>query len=289
MEYYKEKETPNHKIIKIKHLNNFKNRPYKYSSTDNIFENENAESLHKIYNRFLVSPYLIRKSRYQNALYNINFTEDRDKYRINNYYNNIKKKEEFFEDRKETNQNKKNEINEHLKYEDGQYINFPNIKNKQNQNIINNQNFKNKILNEENGNRYKEENKNNFINKNEDFEFPKVINKNSYNEIQRPIEYNIIYKNNNNGMYYSNNNDKLSLSYDIKKSRNIKKFDENQYISPIIAKIAKHNYLMRNPYSDKDEYLGPSNLKNNPILYPINTYKFDFSRYINKFHINKFA
>lgn len=287
MEYYKEQETPNHKIIKIKHLNNFKHKSYKYSSTDNIFQKEKGESLHKIYNRFLISPYLIRKSRYQNALNTI----DIDKVRFNNYYNsinnNIKKKEEIFEDRKEINQDKKNEFNEHLKYEDDKYINFPNIIKNQNENEIKNHNIRNLILNEGNRNMYHEEYKNNLINKNEVFEFPK-INKKDNNKIQRSIEYNIIYKDNNNGMYYSNNNNKLSLSYDIKKSRNIKKFDKNQYISPIIAKIAKHNYLMRNPYSGKDEYLGPSNLKNNPILYPVDTYKFDFNRYINRYHINKF-
>ena len=46
---------------------------------------------------------------------------------------------------------------------------------------------------------------------------------------------------------------------------------------------------MGNPYSDKNEYLGPSYLKNNPILYPISTYKFDFNRYINNYHVKKFV
>ena len=81
--------------------------------------------------------------------------------------------------------------------------------------------------------------------------------------------------------------------YDSKRKNQLNKssdyLENNGYISPVIAKIAKHNYLMGNPFSDKNEYLGPSKLRNNPILYPISTYKFDFNRYIRNYHVNKFV
>ena len=85
----------------------------------------------------------------------------------------------------------------------------------------------------------------------------------------------------------------MYLSYDKKGKNYLNKsidyIENNEYISPVIAKIAKHNYLMRNPYSDKNKYLGPSRLINNPILYPISTYKYDFDRYLKNHHVNKFV
>ena len=45
---------------------------------------------------------------------------------------------------------------------------------------------------------------------------------------------------------------------------------------------------MRNPYSDKNEYLGPSYLIKNPILNPISTYKFDFNRYIQNYQADNY-
>ena len=295
MEYYKEQETPNHKLIQIKNFNHFKNISYKHSSTDNIFKNKKGDTLHKLYNKFLVNPYLIRNSRYQIALNNkINFTQD-DNNNKNNFNNNQTNEKEIYEDKKEIIQNKPNEIkNNNIKNEENHNINFPNINNYQRENLIKSpKNIRKQILNEENKNIYREdENKINPLNKYENIEFPKINNNNykfNYKSIERPIEYNVIYNNNNNDMYFSNNKNKLSLSYDIKNRKNLKNIEENFYISPVVAKIAKHNYLMRNPYSDKNEYSGPSYLKNNPILYPISTYKFDFNRYIQNYHVNKYV
>ena len=55
---------------------------------------------------------------------------------------------------------------------------------------------------------------------------------------------------------------------------------KNTYESPIITKIARQNYITHNPYTSKKVDLGLSSLKNNPILYPINSYKFDLRKYI---------
>ena len=301
MEYYNGLETPNHQLIQIKNFNHFKNNSYKHSSTDNIFQNKRGDTLHKIYNKFLVNPYLIRNSRYQLALNNnINFTQDDNNYK-NNYNNKSNQTseesgKEIYEEKNEMNQNMPNNFNNYnniIENEKNNDINFPNINNSKRENLIKSpKNIRKQILNEENKNLYKEdEYNNNPIIKYENIKFPKINNNNykfNYKTIERPIEYNVIFKNNNNDMYFSNNKNKLSLSYDIKNKKNLKNID-NPYISPIIAKIAKHNYLMRNPYSDKNEYLGPSYLKNNPILYPISTYKFDFNRYIKNYHVNKFV
>ena len=277
MEYYNEQEMPNYKVIKIKHLNHYKNQ-YKYSSTDNILENKGGNNLHKIYNKFLVNPYLIRNSRYRNALNNINKTQDNNK---NINFQNI---EELYEGKKDSNPNDlKNLINS----DNSPTNNISSMRNNKNKNIFNTK-IRNQLFNEEKKNNiYQEENINQPINSKNNLnniDFPKIKNKN-YNIIERPIEYNINYNKNYNDIYFTNNNNRLSLSYDVKNKNNI---NGKQYISPIIAKIAKNNYLMRNPYSDKNEYLGPSALINNPILYPISTYKFDFNRYIRNYHVNKF-
>ena len=310
MEYYNEQDIPNHKVIKIKNLNNYKNKGYKYSSTDNIFQTEKMINLHKIYNKFLVNPYLIRKKRYQNALND--FNQKNNNYYLYNY-NNYNK---TFEDKNEELKNKPFALNTPLSYElehkstyednHTNNINFPNISDKnkksltQNDNIVLIPKIKEEKLDLDYKNRNKEIyktnlNKNKFYNgindvKGEDNNiFPKIIQDNKrYNTIERPIEYNINYNNNSNDIYFTNNNNKLSLSYDINKKRNMRNYiTGKQYISPIITKIAKHNYLMGNPYSDKDENLGPSMLENNPILYPVSTYKFDFNRFTKGYYINK--
>lgn len=293
MEYYNEQETQNHKVIKIKYLNNYKNKSYNHSSTDDIFQNKKGKSLHKIYNKFLVNPYLVRNSRYRNALNNINQTQDNNN-RYKNIYDYINRKEE--KNNEDKNESIINNSNKELNTPLNNNFNhiFPNINNKQDDNIVSkNKSIRNNFFNEANKNKNQEEYKNypiNNINVNKynDIEFPKIKN-NNFNTIERPIEYNINDKSDHNDIYFTNNNNKLSLSYDVKNRKDIRNIIGNQYISPIIAKIAKHNYLMRNPYSYKDEYLGPTSLKNNPILYPISTYKFDFNRYIKNYHVNKFV
>ncbi len=95
------------------------------------------------------------------------------------------------------------------------------------------------------------------------------------------LNLNMIDYNNNN----DKNNNKLYLSHDYINDR----LNNRGYLSPIITKIAKKNYLGDNPYTDKDPNLGPSILKKNPILYPIDTYKFDFNRYIKNDYVNKYV
>lgn len=280
MRYYNENEMPNHKELQINYLNRPKKnyRIIKHKSTDNIFETYRGYTLHTIYNNFLVNPYLIRNSRYKNIFnenternirikkryFNSNFN-----YLMNN--NNEEEKKDYIK----KNSNKYNiSINDNNEYEynEPEKMLFPQIENK-NINNGNNINIRKRIIN----------NYQNYI-KNETIPSSnkeKII-------MQRPIEYNIKNKGESIDSSFTNNN-KLYLSYDLGKKKYLNRSVDNDYISPVIAKIAKHNYLMKNPYSDKNEYLGPSMLKNNPILYPISTYKFDFKRYINNYHVNKFV
>lgn len=297
MEYYNEQDIPNHKVIKIKYLNHYKNKPnkpYSHSSTDNIFLNNNTNNLHKIYNKFLVNPYLIRNSRYQNAVNDYNQNQEY-KYNKMFYYNrknNSNENEDFIKIKQPelsmpSSYGTVNNSIYTIPQSEGSIL--PNIKNNQTNN--DNSIQKDEIINhEKNKNIYQEEYKVKPISNRNGQEFPHIKNKLNYNTIERPIEYNISHsKNNDNDIYFINNKNKLSLSYDIKNRKNKRIFEENQYISPIIAKIAKHNYLIRNPYTNKEENLGPSMLRNNPIIYPINSYKFDFDRYIKGFHVNKFV
>ena len=288
MEYYNEQDSPNHKVIKIKYLN--KNKSYKNTSTDNIFRYCNLKSLHNMYNKFLVNPYLIRNSRYKNALNNADTT------RINNRYQNMRNfiipKEEIINEEKKESFNIE-PLNRNKSTND--LINLPNINNNKEDNIVNNnKNIRNELFNEAKLQRYKEEYKINNLNnnmnknkKNDHLEFP-AIKKSNYNTIERPIEYNINHENDRNDLYYTNNKNKLSLSYDFNSQKSFNNVSGNKYISPIVTKLAKHNYLMRNPYSYKNDcYLGPTSLINNPILYPISTYKFDLNRYIRNYYVNK--
>ena len=203
MEYYNESENPNHKMIRIKNINNYKDREYKHSSTDNIFKNNKGDTLHKIYNKFLINPYLVRNSRYINALNNINYIKEEKKY-FNNNYNNIQNiQESIKENKKEVVYDKSNELNNYLNLEDSHddNINNNNINKKENT-IKNVKSIRNKIFNEENKNGYQEDYKINLLKNNKIKEFPKIESKYIHNTIERPIEYNIIYKNNDTDMYY---------------------------------------------------------------------------------------
>ena len=321
MKYSNESEIPNHKEIKISYLN--KNRRKKFHrSTDNIFQTYRGYTLHTIYNNFLVNPYLVRNKRYQNAI-NDN-TENTHTFRYKNRYlynnnnlNNINESNYNSRRNQYLNNNVNySENNAELNYERNNYnegqnniLKFPKINN--NLNNYNN-NLKNgkfilrkKIFNEENKNLPNYENhkfhtidqeisseRNNYSKPEEYPKLPKTYINNNIS-IERTIEYNIKNEKEYNDSFYTNNNNKLYLSYDKKRknylNKNIDYIENNEYISPVIAKIAKHNYLMRNPYSDKNEYLGPSRLINNPILYPISTYKYDFDRYLKNHNVNKFV
>ena len=321
MKYYNEVEIPNHKEIKISYLNKNKRKKF-HRSTDNIFETYRGYTLHTIYNNFLVNPYLVRNKRYQNAI-NDN-AENTHTFRYKNRYlynnNNLNSVNEFSNNKKR-NENINGNINyiennaelnyERKNYGEGQnnILKFPKINS--NFSNYNNNNLKNgkfilrkKIINEENKNKPIYENtkfqtiddviptKRNNISIPEYPKIPKINNNNNMS-IERTIEYNIKNEKEYNDSFYTNNNNKLYLSYDKKGKNYLNKsidyIENDEYISPVIANIAKHNYLMRNPYSDKNEYLGPSRLLNNPILYPISTYKFDFNRYIKNYHVNKFV
>ena len=77
--YYNKNVNQNHKIIKLKNINNYKGRAFKHSSTDNILKNNKGDTLHKINNKFLINPYFVRNSRYINRLNNINYTKEEKK------------------------------------------------------------------------------------------------------------------------------------------------------------------------------------------------------------------
>ncbi len=103
---------------------------------------------------------------------------------------------------------------------------------------------------------------------------------NNYNRLSpRTIYENELLKHNYPNMR-SENNQNLEII-------NEEDLEKNEYISAIITKIAKKNYLCQNPYTNKKEDLGPSMLQINPILYPIDSYKFDFDRYKKKDYVKK--
>lgn len=299
MKYYNESEIPNHKEIKINYLNKNKRKKL-HRSTDNIFETYKGYTLHTIYNNFLVNPYLVRNKKYQIALNNYPGKNQTYRYRYNNYNNIINDNENYM--RQNSYRNENINYNENNKYENQGYDSFqnsmelPKINMYQN-NIKNQKLIRKKIINEENKNNPNYKNNFQTISAEKKYipQYPKIENIKDKIIIERPIEYNIKNKKEYNDSFYTNNNNKLYLSYDHnKKIKYLNKSMEyaennNEYISPVVAKIAKHNYLMKNPYSDKNEYLGPSRLRNNPILYPISTYKFDFNRYIKNYHVNKFV
>ena len=54
-----------------------------------------------------------------------------------------------------------------------------------------------------------------------------------------------------------------------------------QYQGAEVGQINPKNFVSNNPYSDKNYTLGNSNLQQNPIIHPINSYKFDYNRLYN--------
>lgn len=322
MYYFNESEFPNHKEIKINNLSDYKKKKV-HRSTDNIFGEYRGYTLHTIYNNFLINPYLIRNSKYHNALnnqnpktqilkhYNSNYLYNKNQKALSEPISNNKKGgyEEYsglYTNSDDNNKNMKYKMNENYNYNYNQPKNLmlPKINNN---NYLSNENYINirkKIMNEEIKNKQlyennlKETNDINFSLGNNLTKYQKIPRK-YYNKsmiIERPIEYIIKTQNKFNDSFYTNNYDKLYLSYDNKGRNNRysnKSVDyaidyNDEYISPVVAKIAKHHYLMRNPYSDKKEYLGPTRLTNNPILYPISTYKYDYERYFKNYYVNKF-
>ena len=275
--------------------NNFHNSYIRNNSDNNLIK-KNFINYDKIYNKFLISPY--------RPIYYNRSTIDFD----NQYDNNIYK-----EITKEVN----DDDNNNYLYRQAQTNNDLNTLDAQ----IKNNNFSRNIRNDYqylNNNKFTENemrriqqtpsnerySNNNFhYNMNKD-EINLNENVNNYNNYQLTEDSNIIHdyskknayelnekelfnKRNDNSANLNtiNNNDKLHVSYDNIRERN----NNRGYVSPIITQIAKKNFLGDNPYSDKEQNLGPTMLKNNPILYPIDTYKFDFNRYIKGDFVNKFV
>ena len=54
-----------------------------------------------------------------------------------------------------------------------------------------------------------------------------------------------------------------------------------QYQGAEVGQINPKNFVSNNPYTDKNYTLGSSNLQQNPITHPINSYKFDYNRLYN--------
>ncbi len=322
MYYFNQREIPNHKEIKINNLSDYKKKKV-HRSTDNIFGEYRGYTLHTIYNNFLINPYLVRNSKYHNALnaqnqktqilkhYNNKYLLNKNQNVLNEPIRNERKGGGYlglcsnFEDNNESNENMRYKMIENYNYNQNTNLMFPKINNN---NYLNNKNYinvKKKIRNYEIKNKLFYENNLKEIN---DINFSLGNNISKYQTfpkkyhnksmiIERPIEYIIKTQNKFNDSFYTNNYDKLCLSYDSRGRKNNKYSNksvdysldyDNEHISPVVAKIAKHHYLMRNPYSEKDEYLGPTRLTNNPILYPISTYKYDYERYLKNYSVNKF-
>ena len=255
----------------------------------------NATTLHNLYNKFLILKYPNSRNRgyfnnnnntiknnvaTNNVINNINFNNE----------NNLNNKQYYNEISKNLNDNS-NKDNEYKLQEEKQIIfsnKTPNIQrhnmrigytpNKINQpyqlsNEIQFQEINDKKTNIDNNNNY-----NNNYNNNISDNYNRNFN-NNYINYKRKILNTPIKASNYN--YFANNDQN-----DDDCSRSSK---NKGYLSPVITNIAKHYYLSGNPYSDKNEDLGPSNLRINPIVYPIDSYRFDFNRYIRGDYVKKFV
>ena len=253
-------------------------------SEDNFIRNHYI-NYDKIYNTFLTSRYPPMNYRsstididnpyndfgYKDELNNnnnesINNYQYRQAQTINSEYNNI---DDYYHLNKNGNKNE-NEIRRRQQTSPNDIMIDKNYHFKKNEEDMNN--YNNYQLTENSNNNNNDYNIENPYKLN-DKELFRKRNDNNTN-------INMLDNNNNNI-----NNNKLYQSYDNIKER----INNRGYLSPIITKIAKKNFLGDNPYTDKEQNLGPSILKNNPILYPVNTYKFDFNRYIKNDYVNKYV
>ena len=277
--------------LMIKPGNRIQNN-YVRNSSEDIFKRNKFVNYDKIYNQFLTSPYppmyYKRSARYNDDLYKIKSMNEKENLvdkDINNYqythpqdYNEIRL----------LNQNKINSYNTKINNEYNYLNNNKDLEEEIKKEPIYS---RNKILDKSLINNSRNYHYNNYgnlteyddinINNNLDYQISNNINdkntldvKNSFHKMNNINNLNNIDINNNR---LSVSNDKIRETYNNK-----------GYVSPIIAQIAKKNYLENNPYSAKEQNLGPSMLKINPILYPIDTYKFDFNRYIKGDFVNKY-
>lgn len=263
----------NHKTIHSKHLS----CPEDIStnrSTDNIFLQNRMISLHNIYNQFLVNPYLNRRKIFDLKFSNRNITNTMN----NNYLENFQPEIEI---------NNKKEQNYHYfnNYEDNsntERLMQNNIENQRYNNNIDERQFQQNLRTPQRKRDIEIETNRKFYSPapqeyrpSKEIQYQEYSN-NNYNRLSpRTIYENELAKHN-----YPNNNQELQAINDV--------LEKKEFISPVITKIAKKNYLSQNPYSAKKETLGPTMLQMNPILYPIDSYKFDFDRYIRRDYVKKY-
>ena len=269
--------------------NDIQNNYIRNNSSEHIFKRNTFLNYDKLYNQFLTSHYppiyykrLNKNYNYQNK-YDINkLVNDENNYNYSqsqnyknyellnregiNSYNSKINKENYYLNNNPIKEEEiyKNQIQSPIK----KILNSSSINPNENYNYndnIDEKDNRNYQLTDNYINEY-ENKRNNKLQSNENELLDnKINNENIYNTINY-------------------NNNRLDLSSD-----NIKKFYRRDgYVSPIIAQIAKKNYLGGNPYTDKEQNLGPTMLKNNPILYPIDTYKFDFNKYLKDGYSNQY-
>lgn len=264
---------------------------------ENIFRRPRFINYDRIYNRFLTNHYP--------PLYYKNYSIEFDNLTKNKNFEEAKK---IYEDEDENIYEKRRPV----EYENIYALNEEKNYNNHSQ-VLKNDCFKNEfILKDDKNQKIKEGPIENEQNKNENnYQYNRSYNNYHYNNnkndttnqnIKSYNNYKITesqYNKNNNNQYNYNQrylrNNSFSNNRDLYHAdvNSFGVFDESSrntnnkgYISPIITQIAKKNYLVDNPFTGKNQNLGPTTLQSNPIVYPINTYKIDLNRYMNKFSLN---
>ena len=267
--------------------NESQNNYIRYNSSEKIFKKNPYLNYDKIYNQFLTTPYppmyyqrFIKNNENQ---YNIKIDKEINKKDIYDEDNNQLIPPKNYNNFDILNQNRINSYNE--KYNKRNIYLNKNPALEEELRRVERRTPRNKILNPSlmNSNINYHYN-NNIMTENGDINRGYQLTNDYNNRYNNTIENTESNENefinrrriNNNFNTINKENNRLGFSYD-----SLKEIKRNErYVSPIIAKIAKKNYLGDNPYTEKQQNLGNSMLKSNPILYPIDTYKFDFNRYI---------
>jgi hypothetical protein len=102
-----------------------------------------------------------------------------------------------------------------------------------------------------------------------------------------PNPYNDIYRYNNYYDIRNYNYNNKSWQYNPYYNQNYKYVEsrDKQY-SPVKDNIARVHYLTENPYTNKNENLGNTQLKHNPVVYPIDVYNYDRLKNKNNFNMS---
>ena len=267
--------------------NESQNNYIRYNSSEKIFKKNPYLNYDKIYNQFLTTPYppmyyqrFIKNNENQ---YNIKIDKEINKKDIYDEDNNQLIPPKNYNNFDILNQNRINSYNEKYNKRNNYLNKNPALEEELRR--VERRTPRNKILNPSlmNSNINYHYN-NNIMTENGDINRGYQLTNDYNNRYNNTIENTESNENefinrrriNNNFNTINKENNRLGFSYD-----SLKEIKRNErYVSPIIAKIAKKNYLGDNPYTEKQQNLGNSMLKSNPILYPIDTYKFDFNRYI---------